>query len=107
GRIDAIGQLELAEDGGVVHPAMIAMRRPPGKCRAAHHSEFLGPSRLPIAAREEPEQRKHENHDENDPENPHTCVPPLPLSSCRSRSPLENNEKPAGSGTGWPKSRPR
>jgi hypothetical protein len=32
----AIGALKLREDGGVVHLAMIATLRPPGKCRAAH-----------------------------------------------------------------------
>jgi len=44
GRAGAVGQLEAAEDGGLVHLAMIAMRRPPGKCQAAHTSDVVGPS---------------------------------------------------------------
>src|SRR3954454_22360765 len=44
GRRGGISELQLAEDGGLIHPAMIATERPPGKCQAAHHSDLVGPS---------------------------------------------------------------
>ena len=71
---------EVAEDGGLVHLAMIAMKRPPGKCRAAHHSSRSGPSGLPVPAREEAQEREHEDHDKDDPENAHAVsLPPFGL----------------------------
>src|SRR5690348_7329341 len=98
----AIGELKLSEDGGLIHPAMIAIEEPPGKCRAAHHSERLGPSGLPVPAREEAEQREHEHHDENDPENAHasSC---LPLGvDLAEKSPQKDNGKPSGRDTACP-----
>ena len=38
-----VALFELPEDGGLVHPAMIAMVGPPGKCRAAHSLGLAGP----------------------------------------------------------------
>src|SRR5439155_4198278 len=44
GRDGEVALLELPEDGRLVHLAMIAMPRPPGKCRAAHCSVVGGPT---------------------------------------------------------------
>src|SRR6266542_7014688 len=72
-----IALLELPEDGSPVHLAMIALTRPPGKCRAAHSQRVFGPTVLPVPAREEAEQREHEDHDEDDPENAHALISSL------------------------------
>jgi hypothetical protein len=51
---------------------MIVNRRPPGKCRAAYSLTASGPTEdLPAPAREEAEQRKHQDDDQDDPEDAH------------------------------------
>jgi hypothetical protein len=50
---------------------MIVTERPPGKCQAAHSELQMVLRALPAPAREEAEQREHENHDQDDPENAH------------------------------------
>jgi hypothetical protein len=53
----------------MVHPFSIAKVRPPGNPPGGLFIQCLGPRLLPAAAAEEAEQRQHENHDQNDPEN--------------------------------------
>jgi hypothetical protein len=51
---------------------MIAIERPPGKCQAAYiQLSMVLRGDLPAPAREEAEQREHENHNQDDPENAH------------------------------------
>ncbi|MDX6422946.1 MAG: hypothetical protein QOI67_417, partial [Gaiellaceae bacterium] len=53
-----------------VHPLSIVKGRPPGNPPGGLLIRGLGPRLLlPAAAAEEAEQRQHENHDQNDPEN--------------------------------------
>jgi hypothetical protein len=54
------------KDLGQVHLHTVPERRPPGKGQAACSTGALV---LPVAAREEAEQRENQNDDEDDPKN--------------------------------------
>jgi hypothetical protein len=50
---------------------MIATARAARQVPGGLFRTFVGPRCLPAPAREEAEQREHENHDEDDPKNAH------------------------------------
>src|SRR5205823_12361883 len=61
------------EEGGdpAVHPSIVAQKTAARGCRAAYSSSVSVLVRLPDAAGEEPEQRQHNDDDQDDPENAH------------------------------------
>ena len=84
-----VSLFELREEGGGIHPAMIATARAARQVPGGLFRTFAGPRCLPAPAREEAEQREHEDHDEDDPEDAHaiSCLPfPVDCRPARSDS---------------------
>src|SRR5439155_18475982 len=78
-----VSLFELGQEGGGVHPAMIATARAARQVPGGPFRTFGGPRSLPAPAREEAEQREHEDHDEDDPEDAHAISCLLVVSICR------------------------
>src|SRR4029077_7856645 len=73
----AILLFELGQEGGGIRPAMIAGTWAAGQVPGGPFRTLTGPRCLPAPAREEAQQRKDEDHDEDDPEDAHaiSCLP--------------------------------
>ncbi len=64
---EGFARIGTPKDLGQVHLHTVPERRPPGKGQAACSTGVL--VLLPVAAREEAQQRENQNHDEDDPKN--------------------------------------